>query len=343
MTGTLTASFERFGGPAVLDLVDRPAPVPVADQVLVRVRACGVNHLDLDIRRGRSRYDIPLPHTLGREIAGDVVELGDRVAHTRVGDRVLVRAHISCGRCDYCVRGEDNNCPAALLPGVNIGGGYTELVAVPERGLVPLPEVVSHVDAAATQIAFGTAWHALVRLARVPPGSTVLVTGAAGGVGTAALQVAAGCGATVIAAAGSAARVARCLAAGADAGIDYRAESLVDGVRRIGRPVDYVCETAGGEIFQDALAALAVGGTMIVVGAHAGEVVPLDLVELFRREIRVVGARRATTADVRSVLRLVGEGVLTPTICEVRPLPEVREVHQRLESRDGFGKWVLTP
>jgi NADPH:quinone reductase-like Zn-dependent oxidoreductase len=336
-------SFARFGEPEVLELVSRPVPEPAPDEVLVRVRACGVNHLDLDIRRGVSRYDIPLPHTLGREIAGEVVRCGDRVRRAAVGDRVLVRAHISCGGCDACLRGEDNNCPTALLPGVNLGGGYAELVAVPARGLVPLPDAVDYPAAAAAQIAFGTAWHALVTLVRVPPGSTVLVTGAAGGVGSAALQVAARCGATVVAAAGSADRVARCLAAGADAGIDYGTEPIADGLRRIGRPVDYVFETVGGELFADTMAALPVGATMIVVGAHAGETVPLDLVALFRREIRVVGTRRATTAEVRTVLRLMAQGVLTPAVAGVRPLSQAREVHERVEARQGFGKWVLTP
>lgn len=338
-------TIEGFGGPEVLRAAMIPVPRPGPHEALVRIGACGVNRLDLDVRSGHSRYALRFPHVLGREPVGEVVEVGAACRRHRSGDRVLVRAHFSCGQCRYCLAGTDNHCLEGRLPGIDVPGGYAEYLVAPERALVPLPASISFTDAAAVQIAFGTAWHVLVAMTRVRPGDAVLVTGAGGGVGTAAVQLARYCGARVIAAAGSGEKLARLADLGAAATINYEEESLAAGVRRVtdGVGVDIVVETVGGPVFGEALEALAVDGRLVVVGAHAGEVIALDLVALFRKQASIVGSRRVTTAEVERVIALVAKGVLRAVINEVHALEDASLVHAAMEQRIGFGKWVLVP
>ena len=335
----------QFGGPEVLRLEDVPDPAPMTGDVLLRVRACGLNHLDVDCRAGVSRLPLVLPHTLGREIAGEVVALGPGVDSVRVGDRVLAHIAPACRRCGACLAGRDNLCQTPNLPGIHRPGGYAELAVVSAWGIEAIPPQLSFQQAAAVPIAFGTAWHMLITRGRLRAGETVLIQAAGSTIGSAAIQVARLAGARVLATAGSDAKLAKAKALGAHEAINYREEDLVAAVRKHtdGRGVDLVFEHIGGEVFTKSLTCLVPGGRMAVCGAHAGEVVPLDIIEFFRREIDLLGSFRATSAELRQVFSLVVEGGLRPVIHAAFPLAEAAEAHRVMERREHFGKLLLVP
>jgi len=337
--------FHQFGGPEVLRLEDIPDPVPMAGEILLRVRACGLNHLDVDCRAGVSRLPLTLPHTLGREIAGEVVALGPGVDSVRIGDRILAHIAPACGRCGACLAGRDNLCQKPNLPGIHCPGGYAELAVVSAWGMEGIPPQLSFQEAAAVPIAFGTAWHMLITRGRLRAGETVLIQAAGSTIGSAAIQVAHLAGARVITTAGSDAKLAKAKALGAHETINYREEDLVAAVRRHtdGRGVDLVFEHIGGEVFAQSLACLVPGGRMAVCGAHAGEVVPLDIIDLFRREIDLLGSFRAPSTELRQVFDLVVQGRLRPVIHAAFPLAEAAEAHRVMERREHFGKLLLVP
>jgi len=335
----------QFGGPEVLRLEDVPDPAPMTGDVLLRVRACGLNHLDVDCRAGVSRLPLVLPHTLGREIAGEVVALAPGVDSVLVGDRVLAHIAPACGRCGACLAGRDNLCQKPNLPGIHRPGGYAELAVVSAWGIEAIPPQLSFQEAAAVPIAFGTAWHMLITRGRLRAGETVLIQAAGSTIGSAAIQVARLAGARIIATAGSDAKLSKAKALGVHETINYREEDLVAAVRKHtdGRGVDLVFEHIGGEVFTKSLACLVPGGRMAVCGAHAGEVVPFDIIEFFRREIDLLGSFRATSAELRQVFSLVVESRLRPVIHAAFPLAEAAEAHRVMERREHFGKLLLVP
>ena len=326
-------------------LEDVPDPAPMTGDVLLRVRACGLNHLDVDCRAGVSRLPLVLPHTLGREIAGEVVALAPGVDSVLVGDRVLAHIAPACGRCGACLAGRDNLCQKPNLPGIHRPGGYAELAVVSAWGIEAIPPQLSFQEAAAVPIAFGTAWHMLITRGRLRAGETVLIQAAGSTIGSAAIQVARLAGARIIATAGSDAKLSKAKALGVHETINYREEDLVAAVRKHtdGRGVDLVFEHIGGEVFTKSLACLVPGGRMAVCGAHAGEVVPFDIIEFFRREIDLLGSFRATSAELRQVFSLVVESRLRPVIHAAFPLAEAAEAHRVMERREHFGKLLLVP
>lgn len=337
--------FRAYGPPGVLDLTSLPIPEPGPGEVRIRVRACAVNHLDLDLRAGKARMPITLPHVLGREAAGTVDAIGPGVSGVAPGERVLAAPIVPCGRCNACQAGDDNLCPHAQMPGIQMPGGYAEYLVFPARGLLRLPAALSFEAAAATPISFGTAWRMLVTIAAVRPGETVLVTGAGGGLGSAAVQVAALRGAQIIAAAGSDQKLDYARACGAFAGINYRETDLAVEVLRLtgGRGVDVAVEHIGGDILRATLACMATKGRLITGGGHGGEVVPLDVIPFFRKELSLLGSRSQRREELETVLRLAGEGALVPHIDRVLPLEAAAEAHALLEARSVIGKVVLIP
>lgn len=337
--------FRRFGGPEVLTYDEIPDPQPGPAEALVRVRACGVNRLDLDIRAGISRLEVNLPHTLGREVAGEVAALGSDAGGFRVGDRVLVAIIGGCGRCPFCRTGRDNLCPGARRPGINRPGGYAEFVISRVEDLIPIPEGLTLEESAAVPIAFGTAYHMLVTQARLKVGETVLINAAASTIGTAAVQLAKAVGARVVATAGSEEKLDRARKLGADEVVDYTRPDWAERVLELteGRGPDVVFEHVGGTIFAESFNLVAPDGRLCVCGGHAGEVVPLDLISLFRRQVRIIGSFSATRREVELVLGLVGRRALTPVIHGVYPLAEASAVHRLLAGRGNIGKVLLKP
>ena len=337
------ARFHKFGGPEVLLYEEAPKPTPKPGEALVRVRAVGINHVDLDHRAGTSRIPLTFPHILGREFAG---ELAGDAGDFKEGDRVWVTCRIPCRRCELCLAGRDNLCIQEGYFGLDIPGGYAEYVAVPIANLNALPSNVRFEDAAAAQIAFGTAWHVLINRGFLQAGQTVLIQAAGSGIGSAAVQVAKLAGAAmIIATASSEKKLAQAKALGASHLINYSGGKFADQVMAItgGRGVDVVMEHIGGQVFTESLKCLARGAIIVTVGAHAGEVVPFDIIPFFRRELRLAGSKNASVLELRKVMGLVADGKLKPVIHKALPLAQAAEGHRVVDSRDFFGKVVLLP
>lgn len=333
-----------FGSEGVLEVLDVPVPALESNEVLVTVDAAAVNHVDLDIRNGTSRFPVQLPHILGREGAGVVTAVGHDADPALVGERVAILPARACGRCPQCARGADHLCEFVVSPGLNAPGTYAEYVVGLPRDFVPLPSEVETVDAAASLISFGTAWHMLVGKARIQRGQTVLVCGAAGGLGVAAVQIATYLGARVIAAASSRSRLDHASHLGA-ALVDYSSSDLPSAVRELtrGRGCDVVIEHIGGQIFEDALACTAVGGCVVTAGAHAGEVVALDVIPFFRRELRIYGSRGQGRSDIAQVVELLRLGAIDPVVDRLAPIELAADVHRAMANRELVGKALLRP
>jgi NADPH:quinone reductase-like Zn-dependent oxidoreductase len=339
------AWFHKFGGPEVLVCEEAPKPGPRPGEALVRVRAVGINHVDLDHRAGTSRIPVRLPHILGREFAGEVASLNGQ-SEFKEGDRVWVTCRIPCRRCELCLAGRDNLCVQEGYFGLDIPGGYAEYVCVPIANLNALPSHVSFESAAAAQIAFGTAWHVLIARGFLQAGQTVLIQAAGSGIGSAAVQVAKLAGAAaIITTASSENKLEHAKALGATHLINYSRENFAEKVMAItgGRGVDVIMEHIGGEVFTRSLQCLARGGIIVTVGAHAGEVVEFDIIPFFRKELRLAGSKNASVLELRKVMGLVADARLKPIVHKAFPLAQAAQAHRVVESRDFFGKVILVP
>src|SRR5262245_31906134 len=336
---------ERFGGPDVLTFGDRPAPSPKAGEALIKVRACGINHLDLWVRAGLKGLEPEMPHILGNEVVGEIAELGAGITHLTVGAKTLVNPTLSCGHCAACANGDDNLCRSYDVLGRKRNGGYAEFVSVPAANCLPFPENLSWEQAAAVPLVFLTAWHMLVTRARVRAGEDVLVIGAGSGVGSAAIQIARLHGARVIATAGTGAKLERASALGAQDVINHATEDVAARARALTgkKGVDVVIEHVGGPVFEAAVSALARDGRLVTCGDTIGNRVTLDLDLLFGRHLTLLGSWMGRRASLHEVLKHVARGTLKPVVDSVLPLAEARRAHERLEARDVFGKLVLVP
>ena len=335
---------KAYGGPENLALETVPDPTPGPGEVLLRVRACALNHLDLWIRAG-----LPVakpPFILGCDVAGEVAALGPGVTDIKVGARFAVHPGRSCGRCDACRGGRESDCPTYGIIGAYRGltGGYAELLRVPVEHLLAMPDAMSFVDAAATPLTFLTAWHMVVTLAELRAGETILIVGAGAGVATAAVQIAKLCGARVIATSTSEDKLSRAKALGADAGILHPPEDLPRAVRKLtgGAMADAAFEHVGGTVFGEALKSLRRSGRLVTCGATAGHDAPVDLRYVFDRQLRILGAKMGNLAEMRRVWALVAAGRLAPVVDRTFPLAEAARAHEYLGGRGHFGKVVLT-
>lgn len=333
--------FHAHGDPSVLRFEDAPDPAPRPGWAIVRVRACALNHLDLFQRRGLDRVRIPLPHISGADIAGTVADAGD--TGVPVGQRVMLQPGLSCGRCPKCLAGEDNHCPKYDLLGYQCDGGYAELVAAPASSLMPIPDHVSDVDAAAFPLVFLTAWQMLFTRARLASTETVLVLAAGSGVGQAAVQLAKARQATVIATAGGAAKLERARQLGADHVLDHYRDDIVAEVRRFtgNRGVDVVVEHVGAATWEKSVRCLARGGRVVTCGATTGFEASLDLRHLFARQLSLLGSYMGARAELLQAADLFFKGVVRPAIDRTFPLADAAAAHARLEAAQQFGKIVL--
>ena len=338
--------FHRYGEAEEMVLEETTCPVAGPGEALVRVRAVGVNHVDLDMRAGTARVPIQFPHILGREFAGEVAALGDASTTFKEGDRVWVASRVSCGHCEFCWTGRDNLCEQGPFFGMGLPGGYAQYVKVPLVSLRTLHPQMSFEQAAASQIAFGTAWHVLMNRGGLRAGQTVLIQAAGSGIGSAAVQVDKYAGATVLATASTDSKLARARELGADHLINYSEQpQFSEQVLALtqGKGVDLVMEHVGGDVFTQSLASLKTDGKIVTVGAHAGEVVPLDIIPFFRRQLQLIGSRNANFAEVNVVMDLVAQGRFQPVIYATLPLAQAAQAHRLMGARDVFGKIVLIP
>lgn len=333
-----------FGGPENLRYTEVPVPELGPGDALVRVRATASNRVEIDIRNGRSGLNPTLPHIMGPDGAGEVVALGGPSSEIALGDPVVPHTMVSCGICDACRAGRDNVCRNIRILGSTIWGTHAEYVRCPVSRLVALPRGVPFETVAAGN-KFCTAWEALAVTAGLVAGETVLINSAVGGVGSCAVQVARHLGAHVIAAVGSADKMVQARAHGADAVVNYGEGSLTDAVRGLtgGRGVDVALDIAGGTLFRPMLDSIADGGRLALVGAHGGKDVTIDLTDLFRRHVAVLGCGRWTKAISQQVMNLIAQGALKPTIFKVLPLTALNEAHDLMSRRAVSGRIVLIP
>lgn len=319
----------EYGGPEVLRHEDVDTPEPGPGEVRLKVHACALNHVDVDIREGISRFPIEFPLTLGLEMVGSIDALGEGVDGWSEGDRAM----------PYLLGG-----PVFL--GVAGPGGFADHVICPPEQLLPVPDGLSDVDAAAVQVAFGTAWHMLFGRGGLRIGDTVLINSVSSGIGSAAVQLARLAGATVIGTSSSAEKLAAAEASGMDHGIDYTTQDVSEEVMRItgGAGVDLVFEHVGGDLFQKGLESVKPNtGRLVTCGAHAQEVVPFDVIPFFRAQWTIIGSFVYTREELEKVLDFAGRGLITPTVAATFPLADARAAMEKMESRDFFGKLVLEP
>ena len=333
----------QFGGPEVLQYEGIPDPELRKDQVLVRVKACALNHLDLWVRKGLP--GVKLPHILGSDIAGEIAAVGEYLNGFQIGQRVLLAPMHFCGRCVKCVAGLQNQCREFTVIGNAVDGGNCELIAVPAANVIPIPDTLDFNQAASVPLVFLTAWHMLVALAGVRPGQTVLVLGASSGVGIAAIQIAKLFHCRVITTAGDESKLEKARALGADYGIHHYKQKISEEVRRITNKegVDIVVEHVGAATWDESVRSLKSGGTLVTCGATTGHSVPLDLRHLFARQLRLQGSYMGTMGDLHEALSHVLAGRMKAVVDRTFPLCELRAAHEYLEKSQMFGKVVVNP
>ncbi|MGB6499334.1 MAG: zinc-binding dehydrogenase [Candidatus Acidiferrum sp.] len=335
--------FHEHGGPEVLKYEDAPQPTLGANDVLVRVKACALNHLDLWVRGGLPGVPIPLPHIPGSDVAGEVAEIGTDVTAVKVGQKVVLAPGVTCGKCPACLSGHDNRCREFTNLGYIIDGGCAEFVGCPEINCLPYPENLTFEEAASIPLVFQTAWHMLVSRAELQPAEDVLILGAGSGVGSAGIQVAKFFGARVIATAGSDEKLAKARELGADHTINHKTQKIRDEVRRITnkRGVDVVFEHVGTATWDESVASLAPAGRLVTCGATAGYDAKIDLRFLFTRQLSLLGSYMGAKSELETVMKLVAAGRFKPIVDRVFPLAQAAAAHAYLEAGSQFGKVVL--
>lgn len=338
------AVLREFGRLDSLSWVEVPDPVPGPGEVLLRVRAAAVNRtLDIELIEGTSGWRPPLPHIPGSEPAGDVVALGPGVETVAVGARVAALPALHCGTCSECRLGYANSCLHAGGLGRSRPGGYAQLVAVPARALIPIPPDLSYAEGAAIPQSFTTAWHLLVTRAEVQPEDTVLILGAAGGLGIAGIQIAKLYGARVIAVAGSEEKLRVARELGADHTINHRTHDFAEQALRLtnGRGVDVVYENVGAATWEQSLRSLAVRGRLVTCGTQGGAHIAFDLRDFYRRQLTLRGSAGATERDVERVCHYVAAGRLRPRVHAVFPLARLPEAAAVILGRQNIGKVIV--
>ncbi len=336
--------FHQHGGIEQLVQEDIPLPTLGQEEVLVRVKACALNHLDIWIRQGIPAYNISLPHVSGSDVAGVIQQVGTGVTTVSVGDAVMLSPGLSCWQCEWCLSGQDNLCPQFNVLGAQVDGGYAEYVKVPAINTIALPPGLSFEAAAAFSLVSVTAWHMLFSLAHLQPGETVLVMGAGSGMGSMAIQMAHMIGARVLTTVGTAEKFVKAEALGADVVINHTCEDVVKRVHDVtqNQGVDVVIEHIGEQVWDRCLRALARGGRFVTCGATTGGGVTIDLRFLFSRQLTIKGSYMGTRAELQQAIRLLSQGTLKPVVDTMFPLAEARKAQEHLLSRKAFGKVVLT-
>lgn len=337
--------FSQHGGPDVLQLTEVADPQIKADEVLIEVRACALNHLDVWVRGGLPGIKIPLPHILGNDVAGVVREVGELVTWVKPGDEVMLQPGVSCGHCAECLSGRDNMCDQYDIIGYRRDGGYAELLAVPGVNVIPKPENLSWPEAAALPLVTLTAWHMLVSQAQVQPGEDVLVHAAGSGVGSLGIQIAKLFGARVIATASSEDKLAKARELGADETVDYTRDDWPKEVRKLtsGRGVDVVFEHTGAATWPGSLVSLRKGGRLVTCGATSGFDARTDLRQVFYRHLTILGSMMGSKAELLTAMKFIESGQIRAVVDRTLPLAEARKAHELMEDRAQFGKLVLLP
>jgi NADPH:quinone reductase-like Zn-dependent oxidoreductase len=337
--------FYEHGDLEVIQYTDVPDPTPGPGEVLLQVKACALNHLDVWVRRGWRGLKLEMPHWGSADAAGVIAGLGEGVAGWEIGQRVVVDPGISTVEDEFTRRGEDSLSPGYHVLGEDVRGAAAEHLVVPARNLSTMPEDVDFSEAAAPLLVSLTAWRMLIHRARLRAGESVLVVGAGGGVNSMAVQIAKLAGAKVYVVASNAEKAEKARQLGADAVLD---RSQVDWGREVyaltgRRGVDVVVDNVGAATIQTSMRAVARGGRIAIVGNTSGPKVEIDIRYIFGKQISLIGSTMGTHQDFLDVTALLWEGRLKPVIDRVMPLSQGRDAYAVMERGEHFGKIVLVP
>jgi NADPH:quinone reductase-like Zn-dependent oxidoreductase len=339
--------YHEFGEVEVLKYEDVREPEIGDNEVVVRVKAVSLNHVDLRLRSGKSPRPVDLPHIGGLDISGDIAKIGKNVTGISEGTRVVIEPAVRCGKCRFCQKGESNLCVATKVIGVNLHGGFAEYVKVPGANVVQIPDNLSYNDASTIPICSVTAWYGLIKRGGLKPGETVLIHAAGSGTGSAAVQVAKLSGAYVIATAGTDEKLVKAKELGADEIINYNKSDFVEEVKKLTgkNGVDVVFDQIGASVWDKNIQSLAPRGRLLLVGVVGGGSVPANLGALIMRDISVKGVTvfNAPRKDLTAVVNLTSQGRLRPVIDKVFKLEEAPLAQKLLEDRNQFGKVILNP
>ena len=333
----------QHGDESVLQYGELPEPVASPGKVLVQIKACALNRLDLWVRGGLPSLKLPMPHILGSDISGVVAEVGPGIAHVSAEQEVVISPGVSCGYCEHCLSGADNNCRYYGVIGEHTTGGYAQFISVPAQNIVPKPPNLTFIEAASFPLTFLTAWHMLVANCQIRPGDWVLILAAGSGVGVAAIQIAKLHNATVIAAAGSATKLEKAQALGADFLINYEKQNFREEVRKLTnkRGVDIIFEHVGEKTWDDSIKSLANGGRLATCGATTGYRAVTDLRYVFSKNLKIFGDIMGSKSEMLRIADFFKAGKFRPVIDHVLPLAEAPQAHRILANRQQFGKVVL--
>ncbi len=340
--------FSEHGGLEKLQYMEVPQPETSAMEVVIRVMASGCNYNDIWARTGMPGLKVSLPHISGSDVSGVVAEVGEEVSRVNVGDEVIIHPGISCRSCEYCTSGREYFCREFRIYGFQTGpleGGHAEYAKLPEANVIPKPENLTFEEAAALPLVLLTVWHMLVTRAGVKPGHVVLVLGAAGGVGSTAVQVGKLFGARVIATAGNEEKLELARRLGADEVINHSTQNIAEEVRKAThrQGVDIVVEHVGQATWEQSLRSLAWGGTIVTCGATTGYEAKTDLRYVFNKQLNLLGSHQGRKAELLEALKFVKSGEIKPVISTVLPLSQAAEAQRQMEQREVMGKIVLTP
>ena len=319
------------------------------DQVLVNVKYVALNHLDLFTRAGIPGMKLEMPHILGSDISGEIAEVGSHVGDLfEVGQKVIVDPGISCGTCEFCIRGQESLCPTYGILGEHYRGGYAEYLNVDAKNIIPIPEKsgLDMAGAAATPLTLMTAWRLLITKGQIKPGDDVLIIGIGGGVALAGLQIAKAAGARVIVTSSSDEKLNKAYVLGADVGInhnetpDYHKEifKLTDK-----RGVDVVLDSVGQATWSRSLRSLRKGGKLVTCGATSGPMAETNVNLLFWKQLEILGSTMGSRDELRTALKLVWNQTIRPVVDRVLPLSKAQDAHEILEKGEQMGKIVLKP
>ena len=341
----------EHGGPEVLHIEEVPLPQPGEGEVLVKVKATALNHLDIFARRGLKGPGVPLvtlPHVSGADIVGNVVSYGpieniaEQKNHPAIGKRVIINSAIGCGVCRYCRNGKTSMCSDYKILGEHYWGGLAEYVVAPAKNIIEVPDHISSIEAAAIPVVYTTAWNAVVTVGKIKPSDRVLIVGVSGGVGSAQLQIAVAAGAEVIGVAGSEEKRKKAREFGASAVFDSHSNWEQDVLEWTnGQGVQLAFDTVGAPTIRRSLNCLDMGGRLVLSGATAGDFPELSIREIYQHHRQVLGAPMGSWEDFIQVTSLIWRGKLKPIIYQVYPLEEIDKAQTALEERKHFGKIVV--
>lgn len=340
----LAAFIEAHGGPEVLQVGELPAPDPGPGQVRVRIVVAALNHLDLWVRGGIPGVTLEMPHVPGADGAGIVDAVGEEVAEWKEGDAVYIQPGLFCGRCEFCLQGEESMCIRYRLLGEHASGTLAEYVVVPAENLYRKPRGLSWSDAAAFPLAYQTAWRMVVTRGGIRPGESVLIHGVGGGVASAALQIARYAGAYVFVTSSSRAKLDRSIDLGADVAIDYTTEDVVDRIRQLTdkRGVDLVVDNVGKDTWRDSLECVRRGGRVVTCGATTGNDAVTPINRVYWKHVSIHGTTMSNRREFEAISRLVIGGRIEPIVDRAFPLEEAPAALARMEQAEQFGKILVT-